>query len=777
MKRKRHKTKKNHQFDVIWDEYFSKIYDLPPITDEEPFKIEEMHLYFKDLISLKDELNTIKSKLNTLDIVKWHQHTRSTHLCGNIVPLLSRHVNVELGSQAFAKFYTILNTFDIFASIKLNNVSTVHLCEAPGSFVTSLNHYIRSNYGNGITWMWYASTLNPYHEGNDTCQMIDDDRFIIETLPHWEFGPDFTGNIMTVENLNYFKEKFKNIPVLLVTADGSTDCSEKPDQQELSVSQLLLWETITALKILSEEGCFVLKIFTVFERFTLSLLYLLHTLFTSVTLIKPGPSKPGNSEVYVVCEGFSTINCSKSSIFNLFVDNAIKKNESEIDITNTIPKSFLLNVMKYVKISSNKQKKAISDNLSLFEDQSTLKESLKVTKDYFAKRFLKEFSIYPIQDFVSPLFVMKCKDGLIYNRSTALNFKRGSYNERIERSEKKDLEMSGTKEVESDVEGIENKKSDKNDLGKEEFKSTITSTLKRKEIIESEISYDKKEDLSEITFKCDLSSCYFTSLKTFQFIRGKKTAKIYSSSFMSSSLLKSYFEKQHQLYELKVNNSNIGYHYELEIIHQAYPDLEILQKESVLFISNQVQDTSKLVEYLSTKKLSIQGRQPIVNLYNTMESNDTNKDLRPELIIGDLGFIDANLKIKNITLILDIFSNLKLSSCIALRFDGLVLTSFWHGLFFLISSLFSTLVSVSTKVSQNSYYFVYNGFKGVQGDIDTLIDFLKRLHGELALLEDGVDIFHVVDIYALMQSNYRKYFIQRNKCFAQRFVATVSKLV
>ena len=41
-----------------------------------------------------------------------------------------------------------------------------------------------------------GNTLNPYYEGNNLSEMIDDDRLIIDTLDKWHFGENNTGNIM-----------------------------------------------------------------------------------------------------------------------------------------------------------------------------------------------------------------------------------------------------------------------------------------------------------------------------------------------------------------------------------------------------------------------------------------------------------------------------------------------------------------------------------------------------------------------------------------------------
>lgn len=52
--------------------------------------------------------------------------------------------------QAWCKFYEILKNFPIIpdGNIQDKMLKSLHLCEAPGAFVCSLNHYLVSEYPN-----------------------------------------------------------------------------------------------------------------------------------------------------------------------------------------------------------------------------------------------------------------------------------------------------------------------------------------------------------------------------------------------------------------------------------------------------------------------------------------------------------------------------------------------------------------------------------------------------------------------------------------------------
>lgn len=58
------------------------------------------------------------------------------------------------------------------------------------------------------------------------------------------------------------------------------------------------------LAIQKQGGTFILKIFDVFHKPTVDILYLLCYYYNNVSIMKPHTSRVANSEKYVICQGF-----------------------------------------------------------------------------------------------------------------------------------------------------------------------------------------------------------------------------------------------------------------------------------------------------------------------------------------------------------------------------------------------------------------------------------------------------------------------------------------
>ncbi|XP_045461206.1 cap-specific mRNA (nucleoside-2'-O-)-methyltransferase 2 [Harmonia axyridis] len=346
----------------------------------------------------KINLNNVKAQLGRYNLEEWSKHTKHNDPSSFVIKFLKDQIEPELLTQAWCKFYECLNQFNIIPITKNSDrFVSLHLCEAPGGFISALNHFIKLNY-DFLDWHWVATTLNPQYEGNELSEMIPDDRLLRFTRKQWYFGKDHTGDITKFYNhvdlISEIKEK-----VLLVTADGSIDCMSNPGNQESLVKYLHYCETMTALSILKEEGTFVLKIFTMFEHSTICLLYLLNISFRSVSAFKPCTSKGGNSEVYIICLGFKGFDFIKDvwvDLINPYREGYFDEEVSMFDI-NEIPQQFFDEINSCSEYFMNFQIETIRNNIDNFRKRNSLNRSLiHHTKIRVANMYLRKYHLKKI---------------------------------------------------------------------------------------------------------------------------------------------------------------------------------------------------------------------------------------------------------------------------------------------------------------------------------------------------------------------------------------------
>ncbi|XP_065368055.1 cap-specific mRNA (nucleoside-2'-O-)-methyltransferase 2 [Calliphora vicina] len=404
-----------HDFNTQIQEMFEKCFLYQKYSTSNSWCLPKANELFKEyyqletLQELKIKLNQVKSKLNDYVIEDWSLHTRRQDPAGEIPWRLKSETNAEFVTIAWCKMYECLGRFPEL--IKGPQVNSLHLCEAPGAFITAFNHYLYTNYDkNEVQWNWLATTLNPYYEGNPVNRMIMDDRFLLYTLDNWLFHKDFTGNIIDTENLQHMQQQCEKRlgEVHLITADGSVDCIESPDCQEEKVALLHYAEIITALSILAEGGAFVIKMFTMYEASSVSKLFLLNCAFEKVHVFKPCTSKRGNSEVYVVCLNYRKEATNLSEI--------VEKMKMKLNLENamlwplfaksSLPVDFLRQHEICCRIFMNHQINAIEQNIYSYEvrPHKMIVKRLQSLRTATCNEFYKRYNIHKLPEELKILY-------------------------------------------------------------------------------------------------------------------------------------------------------------------------------------------------------------------------------------------------------------------------------------------------------------------------------------------------------------------------------------
>ncbi|CAF1482607.1 unnamed protein product, partial [Adineta ricciae] len=354
----------------------------------------------EELMQLKRRLNDTRNRLNEKDIKVWKQHTGKTNMTGKIVWSLRDQNRIEMCTNAWIKMAEIFSQYRTLIPRDLSEhepFRSVHVCEAPGAFICATNFYFnkiceeRDSRSSRRRWEWTGLSLNPYYEGNDQEAMVDDDRFIVETLNRWYFGVDNSGNILNQNNINGLWNKINNesnaMGVHLVTGDGSVDTSGDPNEQESIVSELHYTEAICALGVLAKGGSVVLKMFSLFECDTVCLLYILALHFKELNIFKPASSRAPNGETYAIAIGFRGINNEVLQSLLSFVSSTFPSGKALIP-RQSIPQSFIDELIKFAEYFTMKQIQALERNLDLEKiwnrnvDQAVYRLNMDVAKEF-----------------------------------------------------------------------------------------------------------------------------------------------------------------------------------------------------------------------------------------------------------------------------------------------------------------------------------------------------------------------------------------------------------
>ena len=321
--------------------------------------------------SLSFYLYDIKEKLDKRekdwDIYK--KYTNPYEYIHTVIPFKKKCVSkFKPLSRSYFKMIEIIHTFELYFDSK--PLKSFHLAEGPGGFIEAIASLRRNPNDNyyGMTILDDKNDPNiPAWKKTDAF-LRNNKNVIIET------GADKTGNILSIENFVYCKEKYGS-SMDFITADGGFDFSLDFNKQEINIANLLFAQIVYALVMQKKGGSFVLKIFDSFMQHTVDLLFILSSFYDKVYIIKPQTSRYANSEKYVVCKGFILPTCQ---YFFPFLYRAFEKmsmpSEKEVFISRflSIPVSYFFTsrIEEYNAIFGQQQIENIHYTISLIDNKN-----------------------------------------------------------------------------------------------------------------------------------------------------------------------------------------------------------------------------------------------------------------------------------------------------------------------------------------------------------------------------------------------------------------------
>ena len=263
--------------------------------------------------SLSNYLFVLKIKIEKNE-KNWNNHKKYTNpyeYIHTIIPNKKTSISKIIPlSRSFFKMIEIIDTFKLMSDYK-ESINSFHLAEGPGGFIEA---FVTKRNNPNDTYVG-MTLLNDKHDINIPAWKKSKTFLHQNSNVYIESGSDNTGNILSIDNLNHCKNKYKK-KFDFITGDGGFDFSLDFNNQEINITQLLFAQIAFALNLQKRNGTFILKLFDCFISHTIDILYILSSCYSKVYITKPHTSRQANSEKYIVCKNFIGINSDIERLLN-----------------------------------------------------------------------------------------------------------------------------------------------------------------------------------------------------------------------------------------------------------------------------------------------------------------------------------------------------------------------------------------------------------------------------------------------------------------------------
>ena len=255
--------------------------------------------------SLRSYLNACKQDIGS-ELSKWDIFKRYTNPYEYVHTLIPGSRNAVCRdhpiSRAYFKLFEIIKDHKLLDYPATTPIKTFHLAEGPGGFVEATCE-IRKALGDNPSDAFHGITL--IDNTNDSIPGWNKIASFMQKNPQVciEKGITGTGNLLDAENLKYCFEKYGN-NMEFITGDGGFDFSTDYNGQESQSLCLLIAQVAFGICLQKRGGSFVVKVFDMFTKLSLEILFLLNSLYKEVIVQKPLTSRFANSERYIVCKDF-----------------------------------------------------------------------------------------------------------------------------------------------------------------------------------------------------------------------------------------------------------------------------------------------------------------------------------------------------------------------------------------------------------------------------------------------------------------------------------------
>lgn len=370
---------------------------------------EDNNLFF----GYKTELNELRNQIDNIN----HETWKTIRWIINDYDFLVREPIIN---RAFYKYWEIVNRFDLCNIDKTKDI-VIHLAEAPGGFIQVSQRLFKNKKKKTVVIddEGYISVAKEKDNDVNILSMSlnkDIEEYKKYNLPSYNksiisknvlisYGVDDTGNLINIDNVEYFKEHVKglNKNVKIITADGGFDEGNDFNNKEQLHYSLILHEILAMLMLSNNSTNFVLKMYDTYTKTSVDMLFLLHRIFQTVEIFKPLTSRPTNSEKYIICKNLNVKDEDKIIIINQLksLSECIKNKKDGsyyFTLFDTLPEKFtdyIININKTILENQCKNLKNALHHSNLSKEE--LKNYLDLNKNMLKNKKEKAFKDWSVK--------------------------------------------------------------------------------------------------------------------------------------------------------------------------------------------------------------------------------------------------------------------------------------------------------------------------------------------------------------------------------------------
>ena len=367
------------------------IYEIP--YDEKLGYYKQKKKIYKKNTLLNNELNKHKNKIDEIyneNPSLWDEIKKFSNeyefIYTNNLDNFKNISNIFPISRSYFKLWEILHDFKLIKIIPDEPFISCHLAEGPGGFIECIYKYIcKYIIGDFTNIKIYGSTL------------ISKD----SSTPRWKIKKSIqskyniilnntleeNGDLYDIDQVEMLINKVGKYTCNFLTADGGFDFSKNYNNQEQNFINLFVSEIYIILNLLKDDGNALIKIFDIYSKNSIKVLYIISLFFEKIYIVKPLTSRPANSEKYILGYKFNK-NKEYDFYLNILKNIIITKNLEFLNNNNIIVQfKFIEKILNYNRWYTKRQISYIDKTINYINEYKTTNNIDYLNNIYYLNRY------------------------------------------------------------------------------------------------------------------------------------------------------------------------------------------------------------------------------------------------------------------------------------------------------------------------------------------------------------------------------------------------------